>query len=154
MDLLCSEIPNFIFSNIIPRGVLTCKILTLQGQYFQKYKAQKIVKFNCRLQIFLKFCPQKLWHFEDVPVKCQNNFYIILSSYVEGHVQKNSSQISCLWLVSRPPKSGCFLVIYFVELFWKSFSCRNSSLEPPVYWLSNSFPYDMEESRELRDFIR
>ena len=46
----CFEILNFVFSNIIPRGVSTCKILIFQDQYFQKYKAEKIVKF-----IFLAF---------------------------------------------------------------------------------------------------
>ena len=30
----------------MPRGVSTCKILTFQDKYFQKYKAQNIVKFS------------------------------------------------------------------------------------------------------------
>ena len=40
--------------------------------------------------IFLKFRSQNLWHSKDVPIKFQNNFYIVLNSYVEGHVKKNS----------------------------------------------------------------
>ena len=50
---------NFVFSSIIHRGVSTYKILTFEeDQYFQKYKAQKIVKFS--LVAFLAFflnCP-------------------------------------------------------------------------------------------------
>ena len=59
----------------------------------------------------------------------QNNFYIRSSLYVEGHVQKNSSlsfmssvdfQASKIWIF--------FFGNFFVELFWKWFSGRNSSL--------------------------
>ena len=58
----CFQVLNFVFSNIIPRGVLTCKILTFQDQYFQKYKAQKIVKFSFLAfsADFLKILPSKL----------------------------------------------------------------------------------------------
>ena len=57
----CFEILNFVFSNIIPRGVSTCKILTFQDQYFQKYKAQKIVKFSFSafLADLFKFLPSE-----------------------------------------------------------------------------------------------
>ena len=72
------EILNFVFSNITPRGVLTCKILTFQDQYFHKYKAQKIVKFSFVefLAYFLKkiLKLQNLWHFEDVLIKCPEQF--------------------------------------------------------------------------------
>ena len=91
-------------------------------------------------------------------LSAQNNFYIILSSYVEGLVQKNSSlnfmssvgfQVSKIWM---------FFWKLFVELFWKSFSGRNSSPEPiygaPCFWFSSSLPYGLEEPRELRDLIR
>ena len=51
-------------------------------------------------------------------------------------------------------KTWMFFGTYSMELFWKSPSGRNSSWEPPVFWFSNSLPYDLEESRELRDLIR
>ena len=83
-------------------------------------------------------------------LSAQNNFYIILSSYVEEHVKKkNQVWISCLRLVSRPPKSGCFFGKIFVKLVWQSFLGRNNFLEPPVFLFSNSLPYGLEESREL-----
>ena len=88
------EILNFNFSNTIPRGVSTCKILTFQEQYFQKYKLQKIVKFNV-LDFSVessKILPSKTYGtLKMFLLSAQNNFYIILSSYVEGHVQKYSS---------------------------------------------------------------
>ena len=62
--------------------------------------------------------------------------------------------ISCLWLVFRPLKSGCFFGNIFVELVLKSFSGRNYYLEPPVFWFSNSFLYGLEESRQLWILIR
>ena len=71
-------------------------------------------------------------------LSAQNNFYITLSSYVEGHVKKESSL-----------KSGCFLGDFFVELIWQSFSGRYNFLEPPVFCFSNSPPYGLEEPREL-----
>ena len=43
---------------------------------------------------------------------------------------------------------------FFGELVWELFSGRNNSLEPPVFWFSNSLPYVLEESRELRALIR
>ena len=46
MDLYYFEILNFVFSSIKPRGVSSCKILTLLDEYFQKKKSQKIVKFS------------------------------------------------------------------------------------------------------------
>ena len=70
----CFEILNFVFSNIAPRRVSTCKILTFQDQYFHKYKAQKIVKFSFVAFLadffFSKLYPQNLWQSENVPIKC------------------------------------------------------------------------------------
>ena len=40
--------------------------------------------------------------------------------------------ISCLRLVSRPPKSECFFGKFTTKPVWKSFSGRNNSLEPSV----------------------
>ena len=44
------EILIFAFSNIIPRGVATSKILPSQDQYFQKYKALESYKFTLKPQ--------------------------------------------------------------------------------------------------------
>ena len=42
---------------------------------------------------------------------------------------------------------------FTVELVLKSFSGRNNSVEVPGFAFSNSFPYDLEESRECRALI-
>ena len=39
-------------------------------------------------------------------------------------------------------------------LFWKSFLGRNSSLDLPAFLFSNSLPYGLEDSKELRPLIR
>ena len=87
-------------------------------------------------------------------LSAQNNFYVILSSYVEGQVKENQLWVSCLWLVSSSPKSRWFFREFFVELVRKSFSGRNNSREPPVFRFSDSLPYVLEESRELRALSR
>ena len=61
--------------------------------------------------------------------------------------------ISCLRLVFRSPKSEYFLEKFIVELVWKSFSGRNNSLEPPVFWFCSSRFYGLEESRWLRAWL-
>ena len=43
-----------------------------------------------------------------------SSYYFILSSHGEGQVKKNQVWISCLRLVFRPPKSGCF----FKKIFY------------------------------------
>ena len=79
-------------------------------------------------------------------LSAQNNFYIILSSYVEGHVKKKFK--SAFHVVGWFP--GLQNVDVFLEnLLWKSFSSRNNSLEPPVFGITNSLQYGLEESREL-----
>ena len=45
--------------------------------------------------------------------------------------------ISCLWLVSRPPKSGCLFGKFNEEQILTSFLGRSNSLEPPVFRFSN-----------------
>ena len=44
---------------------------TITAVYFQKCKAQNIVKFSFLtfLADFFKFCPQNVQHFDDVPIK-------------------------------------------------------------------------------------
>ena len=78
-------------------------------------------------------------------------FYIILSLYMEDH--KKKVWISCLWLVFRPPQSGCFFGSFTAEKALKSFSGTNNSLAPPVIGFSNRLPYGLEESRESRIFL-
>ena len=78
----------------------------------------------------------------------------MLSLYVEGHVKKKIQvPISCLWLVSRPPKSGCFFGKFTVEQVLKSFSGRNN-FKPPVFEFCDSLPFGLEELREERALIR
>ena len=54
----------------------------------------------------------------------QDNFYIILSSYVERHLKKkkkkkkNQVWISCLWLLSMCLKSGGFMENLLCSKFW------------------------------------
>ena len=71
-------------------------------------------------------------------LSAQDNFYIILSSYAEGHVKNNEVWISCLWLVSRCPKPGSFFGKFTVSQVLKSFSSRNNSPEPLAVGFSNS----------------
>ena len=80
-----------------------------------------------------------------------------MGSYVEGHVQKNPSLIFMSSVDFQVSKiCGGFFGKIFVEQFWKSFTGRNSSLEPRSFFFktSNSLPYNLEESRELRDLTR
>ena len=77
-----------------------------------------------------------------------------MSSYLEGHVKKKSSlDFMTLVVMSRCPKSGDFLENLQVLQVLKSFASRNNSLEPLAVGFSNSHPYVMEESRELRALI-
>ena len=63
----------------------------LSFQDLQKYKAQKIVEFSFLVFLanlfkkiaFRTYCTMKM-----VLLNGQNNFYVIMSSYVEGHVPK------------------------------------------------------------------
>ena len=66
-------------------------------------------------------------------LNAQNNFYIILSSYVEGHVQKNSSLNFMSAVGFQASEIWIFFGKFTAELVWKLFSGRNNSLEPPVF---------------------
>ena len=79
----------------------------------------------------------------------QDNFHIILSYCVEGHLKKSLNfmssidfQASKIWMLFV--KNRCFL---------KPFSGRNNSLELPGFGISNSLLYVLEESIELRTLI-
>ena len=69
----------------------------------------------------------------------RNNVYIILTFMSEIQVW-----ISCLQLVSRPPKYGCFFEKFTVEQILKSFSGRNNSLKPLVFEFSDSLSYGLQ----------
>ena len=75
----------------------------------------------------------------------KKNFYNIMSSYVEGHVKKNSSQNFVSSVGFQASKIWVFFGKKFLELVWKSFSGRNSSLEHPVFLFCNSLPYGLKE---------
>ena len=76
-------------------------------------------------------------------LSAQNNFYIILSLYVEG-AKKIKSEIHVFnW------KSGCFSGKFTAELVAKSFSDGNDSLDPPVLEFSNTLLYGLEKLRQL-----
>ena len=111
----CFEILNFVFSNIIPRGVSPYKILTFQGQYFQKYKAQNIVKF-----IFLAFLAVFFFNFalktydtlKMLLLSTQNNFYNILSKFMCRRACAKNSILIFMSLVG-------FQASKIWMLFWK-----------------------------------
>ena len=66
-------------------------------------------------------------------LSAQNNFCVILSSYVEGHV-KNNSNLNFISLVGfQTSKTGCFFGKFTAEQVLKSFSGRNNSLKPPFF---------------------
>ena len=56
---------------------------------------------------------------KDISIKCPNNFYVILSSYVEEYVKKNWG-LNFMYLVG-------FQVSKFWKFFWKTY--RGASLE-------------------------
>ena len=89
------DILIFLFPSIIPGGIPTFQILSFQDQHLQKYRAQKFVEFsflvflaNCFKNVDLKpYCTLKI-----VLLNSQNNFYVIMSSYAERHVQKKKKK--------------------------------------------------------------
>ena len=127
--------------------------------YLSGISTSRNTKFkNCKKLSFsffhwFYFCPQYLWHFEYVP-SVQINFYITLSSNVEGHTKKNLAWRSGLWIDFSSAKSERFLEKKSTaELALKSFSGRINSAEAPDFGFSNSFPYDLKESREFTALI-
>ena len=68
-------------------------------------------------------------------------------------MKKKLSLSFMLWFISRPWKSGCFFGKFTAELVLKEFLGKNNFLEVPVFGFSNSLPYSLEESRELRALI-
>ena len=79
-------------------------------------------------------CPQNLLHFEDVPIKCPEQF----SYYIEficrrACAKKFKSEFHIFGWFPGLQILDVFFEKIFVELFWKSFLGRKSSLEPPVF---------------------
>ena len=101
---------------------------------------------------FLKFCPQNLWHFEDVPIKCPKQFLYYIEFIYRRTCEKEAS-LNFMSSACKPTKSGCFFGKFTVQQVLKSFSGRNNSLEPSIFGCSDSLPYGLEESKELRAFI-
>ena len=74
--------------------------------------------------IFLNFAFKIHGTLKMLILGAQDNFRIILSYYVEGHLKKMQIWISCLPLISKSPKSWFFLETNFDSLwskFWNHF---------------------------------
>ena len=83
-------------------------------------------------------------------LSAQNNFYIEFIFRRACAKKINSEFHDFSWFPDHQNLDVCFFGKIFVELFWKSFSGRYSSLEPFVFLIFNSLPYVLKESRELR----
>ena len=66
-------------------------------------------------------------------LSAQNNFCIMLGSWVERHVKKNQAGILCLWLVG-------FQASIIWMFFWKIYS-RTNFLKPPVSGFCDGLPF-------------
>ena len=64
-------------------------------------------------------------------------------------MKKSLAWGSCVWFVSRSPKSEHFFWKFTVELVLKSFWGRNNSLEAPAFGFFSNLSYDLEESSEF-----
>ena len=83
--------------------------------------------------MLLKFSPHNLWVFQDVPVKCPQQFlYNIEFIYRRGCEKRIKSEF-CGSFFPGIQNLDVFFGEIFVELGWKSFSVRNNSLEPHVF---------------------
>ena len=74
----------------------------------------------------------------------QENFLtpkLIISTREERFLEIGSQQ--------RTTKNGSFFWKFTVELVWKSFSGKNTSLKVSIFLFFNSLLYGLEESREL-----
>ena len=85
----------------------------------------------------------------------QNNFCILLSSYVEVYVKKKFKSVfyGFGWFPGLQNLNVVFGK-FTLEQVLKSFVGRNNSLKPPVFGFCGSFLHDLEEDLiELRAFI-
>ena len=83
-------------------------------------------------------------------LNAQNNFYFEFI-WRRACDKKNQVWNLCLWLVSKPQKSGCFFFFGGGEIY-----CGASFeiiLKSPVFGFCDSLPYGLEKSKELRPLI-
>ena len=109
IDLLITLIYYFFFCLISHQeGFQLFKYYLSKISTYRNIKLKKIVAFIFLVflaNFFKNFALKTYCTLKMVLSSAQNNYYVIMSSYVEGHVEKNIQDwISCLQLVSRPPK--------------------------------------------------
>ena len=76
-----------------------------------------------------------------------------MSSYVEAHLKKNSSQKFMSLVGFLAFKIYIFFGKFTAEQVLESFLDRNNSLKPLVFGFCDSPSFGLEESRELRALI-
>ena len=90
--------------------------------------------------IFEKFCPQNYGTLKMLLLSTQNNFCIMLNSYVvKGMCKKIQVWISCLQLASRPPKCGCFLENILGSYFGNHFQAEIVPCSPLFFYFQTVF---------------
>ena len=129
-------------------------MLYFQDQHLKKYKAQKIVEFNFLKSfqlIFLKFCPQNLLQFEDVPIKCSKHYVeFIYKRVCEKKFEKNSEFHVLGWFPGLQN-----LDAFLENVLWSKFSNRFQAEIIPQSLLFLDFVivfymiWKNEKSREL-----
>ena len=78
---------------------------------------------------FFKFCPQNLWHFEDVPIKCPKKFLYYIEFICRRTFEKKQVWILCLQLAS-PQNLDVFLENLLCSRFWNHFQAEIISKNP------------------------
>ena len=88
------KILNFLFSNVPQEEFQPVKYYLPRISTSKNIKLKKMLKlsFQSFLLTFFQFCSQYLWALEYDPIRCPNQFYIILGSYEEVHMKK---KVSC-----------------------------------------------------------
>ena len=84
--------------------------------------------------------------FEDVPIKCSKRYveFICRRAYKKDF----KSEFHIFGWFPGLQNLVVFFEEFIAEQVLKSFSGRNNSLKPPVFGFGDSFPFDLEESRE------
>ena len=101
---------NFAFSNIIPKRVPTRLVLSFQDQH-------KIQFLSLSCYFFLIFAFKTYVSLKRFLLSAQDSFYIILSSYVEGHAKKSSLNLMSLFGFQASKFWKFFWKIYLVASF-------------------------------------
>ena len=82
-------------------------------------------------------------------LNAQNNFDILLSLYIEGHMIKKDASLNLMSLVGfQASKIWIFFGKFTVEQVLKSFSDRNNTKKSPVFGFCDRPPYDLEKPKE------